>query len=269
MSQTYWPENEPGMGLPAVPAGEGFYWDPITEMSDEFCSGELHPKWIPFNKNWKGRKPGFFRKENTEVTDHRLKLWSREEQPPPLLRAAGYKDFSTSFIRTKHLQKYGYFETYCKMMDSNISSAFWFANNEPRSWWTEIDVFEYSTSTKGRKWASWFNTNLHMHRHGEDKTMAPVRRPQFFDMEIDLSKEPHKYAMDWTKEYVAFYFDDLLVRKVENTYWHRPMHLQFDSETFPNWFGLPETGGSDRNKLPNCFEIYYVRSWRRSPISSQ
>ena len=33
--------------------------------------------------------------------------------------------------------------------------------------------------------------------------------------------------------------------------------MNFDSETMPDWFGLPEN-----DKLPAAFSIEYVRSWK-------
>ena len=49
----------------------------------------------------------------------------------------------------------------------------------------------------------------------------------------------------------------MCVRTLANTWWHQPLHVNFDSETFPNWFGLP-----DPAELPATFSIDYVRSWR-------
>lgn len=254
-----------GRTKPPIAAGAGKRWEHIWGMTDEFWRPDLHEIWEPYNRNWSGRQPGFFRTSNVTVKNHRLQLWSREDQPNnAYLRRNGYKNFSTSFIRTKHRQRYGYFEVLCKLMDSQISSAFWFAHNEPSgpdSWWTEIDVFEYSTSGSQR---SRINTNLHVHRFGGNWNGTPhLKRPESFETGTNLCKNEHKFALDWTKDAITWYFDDEIIRTVPNYYHHRPMHLQFDSETMPNWFGLPKTGGSHLNKLPNVFEIYYVRSWER------
>ncbi len=50
----------------------------------------------------------------------------------------------------------------------------------------------------------------------------------------------------------------VLVRSVENTHWHQPLYLIFDSETMPQWFGMPD----DRD-LPSTFSVEYVRAWKR------
>jgi hypothetical protein len=47
------------------------------------------------------------------------------------------------------------------------------------------------------------------------------------------------------------------VRTEENTHWHQPLTMNFDSETMPDWFGLP-----DDNELPSTYIIEYVRSWK-------
>eukprot|EP00171_Calliarthron_tuberculosum_P012259 IDg12259t1 len=257
-------QQELGRTKPQIPSGDGKRWKPIWGMTDEFWRPKLHNIWEPYNQHWSGRQPGFFKTNNVMVKNHRLQLWSREESPSDTyLLQNGYKDFSTAFVRTKQRQCYGYFEISCKMMDSQISSAFWFAHNEPpgqNSWWTEIDVFEYSTSGAQR---SIINTNLHVHRNGDWPGTPHLKRPESFETSIDLSKQPHMFALDWTPDYITWYFDGKAIRTIANYFHHRPLHLQFDSETFPKWFGLPQAGDPQMNKLPNAFEIFYVRSWER------
>jgi len=54
----------------------------------------------------------------------------------------------------------------------------------------------------------------------------------------------------------------VLVRWVENTHWHQELTLNFDSETMPEWFGLPNDGD-----LPSTYSIEYVRAWKRRAAS--
>lgn len=110
--------------------------------------------------------------------------------------------------------------------------------------------------------------NAHMHRNGDNMRQNPVRYPQHKDMGVNLFEHAVKIALDWTPDYIAWIFDDVEVRRIENIYFHRPLHLCLDRESFPNWFGLPETGGPRKNKLPNAFEVYYVRTWKRVPNNS-
>lgn len=297
MSSLFDPEGT----LPRISAGNGMKWVPIWDMTDEFWRGNLHTIWEPYNKTWCGRPPGFFKDSNISVTNHSLLLKAQEDQPqyltniglrskiervnagirqrsllqPQVTPVYNFRDFSTSFVRTKKRQKYGYFEISCKLADSEISSAFWLAYNEenrdrPGSWWTEIDVFEYSTTRQKVDSRGiiiyqerMINTNTHVHRFGNDYRLHHQSNPKIHYENENLSKRPHKFGLDWTKDHIAWYFDDKLIRTEKNKYFHRELHLQFDRETFPNWFGLPGTGGRHRNNLPNNFEIYYVRSWDR------
>ena len=67
----------------------------------------------------------------------------------------------------------------------------------------------------------------------------------------------HVYGFDWGKDELKFYVDGVLVRSVENTHWHQPLYLIFDSETMPEWFGMP-----DDKDLPSTFSVEYVRAWK-------
>lgn len=275
-----------------VPLGPRQKWERIWEMSDDFWGPpRLKDIWEPFNMQWPGRAPGFFEPRNVfisprksmiltcrrqrvrRLSDPRLqrKIWeanegvrSRRARNPNGTLEYEYYGTSTSFVRTKHKQLYGYFEAECKLADCRISSAFWFAGEDPDGKKTEIDVFEYSTSDDFRRPdglvdnnRSIYHTNLWVHRFNWNNHRG-YQVPEHKEMGIDLSKGFHKFALDWTPTYLTWYVDDKPVRRAKNTNWDRPLHLQFDRETFHNWFGLPIP-----HNLPNNFEILYVRSWKR------
>lgn len=262
------PRHEPFKTPPRIDPGPNHYWVQNWELSDEFersltDSWLRRQRWETINPTWKGRAPSFFKKDNVIVQNGSMKLRSREDNPPANFPSM-YKDFSTAFVRTRKRSLYGYFEIYCRMMDSKISSAFWFAYNTPDQW-TELDVFEYSTSDKptafGKPYKQLFNTNMHVHRNPKGVKMSS---PQVYDAGFDLSAQPVKVGFNWQEDKIQWYLNDKLVREEKNEYFHQPLHLQLDSEAFPKWFGLPETGGCHKNSLPNAFEIFYVRSWNRS-----
>ncbi len=73
-----------------------------------------------------------------------------------------------------------------------------------------------------------------------------------------LADDYHVYGFDWGKEELKFYVDGVLVRSVENTHWHQPLLLTFDSETMPDWMGMPKD-----EDLPSTFSVEYVRAWKR------
>ena len=67
----------------------------------------------------------------------------------------------------------------------------------------------------------------------------------------------HYAGFDWGKDELRWYVDGFLVHTVQNTHWHQPLYLTFDSETMPDWFGMP----ADKD-LPSTFSIEYVRAWK-------
>jgi beta-glucanase (GH16 family) len=68
----------------------------------------------------------------------------------------------------------------------------------------------------------------------------------------------HVFGFEWSREEMIWYVDGVRVRSVQNTHWHQPLYLIFDSETMPEWFGMPQDAD-----LPSTFSIEYVRAWRR------
>ena len=202
-------------------------WVKFEPMSDEFESKELDGKKWTTEGFWSmGRQPALFRAKNVAVSDGKLHLTMRKEKLPPEVEKLGFKDYSSAVVYSKVRSSYGYYEVKAKAMNSGGSSAFWFQKEDVPGWLTEIDVFEIGGKAKGfeRK----YNMNLHVFQtpkeskhwqvHGE--WIAPWR----------LADDYHVYSLDWTKEDVRYYVDGVLVRSVENTHWHRPLHLIFDSE---------------------------------------
>ncbi|MBZ0256525.1 family 16 glycosylhydrolase [bacterium] len=227
-------------------------WKPIEELTDDFNGAALDSdKWFDFNPGWKGRQPGYFSKENVKVKDGELTLTARAEDLPNL--PEGYRTFTTAAVKSKALVKYGYFEIRCKPMDSRASSAFWFYESTPEIW-TEIDVFEIGG--KSPEHERKYHMNVHvMHtptikEHLSDSAIweAPYR----------LADEYHVYGFEWDEELLKWYVDGAVVRTLENKHWHQPLRMNFDSETMPDWFGLPE-----KENLPSTFHIDYVHSWKK------
>ena len=77
-------------------------------------------------------------------------------------------------------------------------------------------------------------------------------------LRFDLADDFHVYGLEWDEREIKFYFDGVLVRNGPNTDWHQPLTLNFDSETMPEWFGLPKD-----EDLPSTFSIEYVRAWKK------
>jgi beta-glucanase (GH16 family) len=224
----------------------------IHELSDEFEeTGIDTTRWYPINPTWEGRQPAFFSDKNVIQKEGKLNLIMRKEDPPASLKDKGFHTFSSAAVQSRKKVKYGYFEIKARAMNSKGSSAFWFYNGT-KDLWTEIDVFEIC-GTGERE--NQYNMNLHVFhtplikehfgRGGEWR--APYRFADDF----------HVFGLEWTPFVIRWYVDGIEVRTAENTHWHQPLTMNFDSETMPDWFGLPE-----ENELPSTFIIEYVRSWK-------
>ncbi len=233
---------------------KGSRWVAIGELTDEFEGGKLDAaKWHDHNPTWKGRQPAFFAKHNVTVSDGKLRLTMRKEDLKGL--PAGYHTFTSAAVKSKAAVRYGYFEIKCRPMDSHGSSAFWFYAQTPEIW-TEIDVFEMGAGAAKHEHIVHMNahvfhtlTNPDRHWSRGGKWKAPYRLADGF----------HVYALAWDEEKLRYYVDGAVVHQMPNTHWHQPLHLNFDSETMPRWFGLPQA-----KDLPSTFSIEYVRSWRKA-----
>ena len=236
-------------------------WIAFEPMSDEFQKKELDTKkWIVGMAWWKGRPPALFSDQNVAVSDGKLHLTMRKEKLPPEAEKLGYRDYTSAALHTKERTTYGYFEVKAKPMDSGGSSSFWFQHGSGPGVVTEIDVFEIGGKAKG------FERKYNMTLHAFNDTPAYFSVGDAWEAPWRLADDWHVYGLDWSREEIRFFVDGVLVRSVENTHWHYPLYLTFDSETMPKWFGMP-----DDKDLPSTFSIEYVRAWKRerpSPTAS-
>lgn len=230
----------------------GSKWTPVPEFTDEFDGKDLDlKKWQRGNPQWQGRQPGFFVDRNVTVKDGRLQITMRAENLKEM--PEGYRDFTCGSVTSLNRVRYGYFEVRAKVMNSHGASAFWFYHNKPESW-TEIDGFEMCGLGKH---AGKMHTSVHvMHAPG---VTEPIQHPEPISLTADPTKDFHVYALEWDADRIKWHCDGKTVRVVENTHWKQPLHLLFDTETMPDWFGLP-----DKSELPATYEIDYVRAWQKA-----
>lgn len=227
-------------------------WQLFEPMTDRFKGHRLDPmKWSDHYPTWLGRQPAWFNPENVRVANG-LTLTARVQDAPPNLAPQGYHTFSTAAVQSKSEVLYGAFEIRARPMNSSVSSAFWFSSND-HDHATELDVFEIGGKAKG------FERKDHM-------TVHVWNTPEVHDHQglggVFLNDKPladefHTYGFEWDPQEIKFYFDGVLVRKGPNPYWHYPLVMDFDCETMPDWFGLP-----DPADLPSTFSIDYVRAWQ-------
>lgn len=229
-------------------------WKRFEAMSDEFGGSVLdRAKWHDTNPDWLGRQPGWFNPKNVGVSRGMLRLTTRLEEPTETLRAQGYHTFSNAAVKSKGTVLYGAFEVRARPMSSAASSSFWFYNASADRW-TEIDVFEIGARAKG------FEKHVHMTVHvfhtPEIKEHHQITGTWVSDLPLDHGFRT--YGLEWDAAEIRFYIDGALVRKGENRYWHQPLTLNFDSETMPDWLGLPLA-----SELPATFQVDYVRAWQK------
>ncbi len=233
-------------------------WIKFEPMWDEFQGKALDTnKWNVGMSWWRGRQPAWFNPANVFVEDGRLHLRMRKEAVPEELRKAGYHDYTSAALHTRARSSYGYYEVKARPMNSGGSSSFWFQQEDRTQhpeWATEIDVFELCG--KSAKHDHRYYMTLHVTRTPQEKRHWQVGT--HWEMPWRPAEGFHVYGFEWGKEELRWYVDGVLVHTVQNTHWHQPLYLIFDSETMPEWFGMP-----DDVDLPSVFDIEYVRAWKQ------
>ncbi|MGA2067305.1 MAG: family 16 glycosylhydrolase [Thermoguttaceae bacterium] len=230
-------------------------WVRFEPMSDEFEGQALdRNKWTVGMTWWQGRQPALFSEKNVTVSQGKLHLTMRKEKLPAELAKLGYHDYTSAALHSNARSSYGYYEVQAKPMNSAGSSSFWFHREATPDWLTEIDVFEIGGKAKGfeRK----YNMNLHVFQTPAEKRHWDVQHTWIAPW--PLADGYHVYGLEWGKDDIKYYVDGVRVRSVANTHWHQPLYLTFDSETMPEWFGMP-----DDKDLPSTFSIEYVRAWKK------
>ena len=232
-------------------------WVRYEPMWDEFEGGSLDTnRWVVGMYWWQGRQPAWFSPSNVVVRDGRLHLTMRKEPVPADMEKRGYRNYTSAALHTRARTGYGYYEVKARPMNSGGSSSFWFQQEDRKAapdWDTEIDVFELCG--KSAQHDRRYYMTLHVSRTPREKRhwqvgaywLAPWRFAEDF----------HVYGFEWGRVELRWYVDGVLVHTVQNTHWHQPLYLIFDSETMPEWFGMPQDAD-----LPSTFSIEYLRAWK-------
>jgi beta-glucanase (GH16 family) len=141
---------------------------------------------------------------------------------------------------------YGYYEIRCKISKGvGMWPAFWLWGIN--SWPPEIDIFEFWTTDK----CNWFNSNYHWMENDNHKQKPYTHRT----LSINLSENFHLYGLKWTKNYLKFYFDNMLIRKIwvnESTPMRIVANNGIDTEKIKN------------DDLPSVFEVDWIRYWSKN-----
>jgi beta-glucanase (GH16 family) len=121
-------------------------------------------------------------------------------------------------------------------------------------WSTEIDVFELcgKSATHDRR----DYMTVHVFSTPDEKRHWQIGA--YWESPARLAEDFHVYGFEWDPSELRWFVDGVLVRTIENTHWHQPLFLTFDSETMPEWFGMPND-----SDLPSTFSVEYVHAWKK------
>ena len=238
-------------------------WVRFEPMWDEFTNTTLDAgKWNTGEKlGWLGRQPAFFWARNVSLSSGQLHLTMRKEEAPGQPHDKGYNTYTSAIVDCEQRVLYGYFEVRARPMRSAGSSSFWFISpsgvEKVIEFGDEIDVFEIGGGARGfeRK----YGMNVHAKRRTAGSLLETWSIGGAWKAPWDLADDFHVFGLEWDMKEIRYYVDGVLVRWLTNTHWHYPLRMIFDSETMPDWLGLPE----DKD-LPSTFSIDYVRSWRKT-----
>ncbi|MEM6561702.1 MAG: family 16 glycosylhydrolase [Planctomycetota bacterium] len=238
-------------------------WELFEPLSDEFEGGSLDgSKWWDHNPHWYGRVPSIFDPDNVGVKDGRMFITMKRGGQPRRVLYNGrsvYEAYSSGTVKGKRPITYGYFEIKARPMASAGSSAWWFAASaldaEGRYHRTEIDVFEAGGRAVGHEDS--YNMNVHVFE--TPTTPNHVSNGGKYRLPFKIADDFHIYGLLWTADTIIYYVNGSEVRRVKNAEMHIPMYMIFDSETMPDWLGMPVD-----EDLPSTFEVEYVRTWKNA-----
>lgn len=244
--------------------------DRAPDFADEFDGASLdETRWADWIPSFQGRSSGFlFARDNVSVSNGCLRLTARfmrdDEKTVENLRR-GYTTYATAFVRSKAKAGYGYYECRARTMKSKVCNAFWLYDPlsdkperkfRPGDFNDEIDIFEIFGSL--RDWHGTVHRMRTPYLEGivnSDVEKLP-NKTNTVKLSFDPSEDFHVYGLLWTKERVAWFVDGVEVFSRANDRFHRPLHVTFDCEVFPNWVGEPEAC-----ELPAVFEVDWFRHW--------
>ena len=148
-------------------------------------------------------------------------------------------------------QRYGVFEIRARLpAGRGFWPAFWLLPVDG-SWPPEIDVFEVLGHETARIYASAHSKASNEH------TAAGVDVPA-----MDLSKDFHRYAVEWQKEQIRWYLDGVEIGRTSTPPdMDKPMYL-LANLTIGGWHGEPDSS----THFPGIYAIDYIRAYRRAQM---
>lgn len=268
-------------------------WSLDETVSDEFEGVALdRAKWDDWCATFPGRPSpgrkdepltcGFeFDPRNVRVDNGELVVESRrmrDDEATAVLRYTRRGPYRTAIVKAAKKTGYGYYEIEAKTGSSCASSAFWLydplSDDLPRKFAAgdtseEIDIFELvgrpDAANPSNDWSRTYCMNCHVmatpYLEGTvygGRVELPSQQCKHEPLGFNSSDGYHVYGFLWTDKELVWYVDGKEFFRRPNDHFTRPMHVTFDSEIFPTWFGMPD----DRD-LPSRFRIRYFRYWKQ------
>ncbi len=235
----------------------------LSSMSDEFDGEYLDPDmWLNDHRTWDGRDPGPYSTENVRLEDGKLVLTSHHDG----YQENGDPKYTTACAQPVYTTGYGYYEVSARSAPISMTSAFWF---KVHSGLDEIDVYEQvGRAVKDPGYETMYPMNYHISNDATEDPQDTIHHLYVHDTEIDLTDTYNTYGLEWGPDYLYFYFNGELVRRVENNYFHEEQYIYFDMEPFV-WKGYaPEdsfttfTQEDGEVRYTGDYHIEYMRVWR-------
>ncbi|WP_316213390.1 MULTISPECIES: glycoside hydrolase family 16 protein [unclassified Bradyrhizobium] len=161
------------------------------------------------------------------------------------------RSYASGLLTTKasFSQQYGVFEIRAKVpRGKGLWPAFWLlpANG---AWPPELDVLEILGDNPSKVYMSWHSNAGGKHSF-ETK---PIDIP-------DASADFHTYSVEWTKDTINWFFDDIEVASAPTPQdLHQPMYMLINLAVGGGWPGAPNAW----TKFPALYSIDWVRAYTR------
>lgn len=295
------------IGICQTPTMSPQLWTKSTDLSDDFNSYD-GLKWTHYEQNGYGAggenypipinilmNPNDLSHltytYDSSLSSNVLNINTKKEPSTLMFDNLAY-DYATGQIVTNKKYMYGYFETRCKIPQTNqiVGQAFWLWNQiDERStctnpeWpkiYTEIDVFETRSPDPWilpwniHQWSTWTPLNTCCNANQcWDYNLNPESLPNI----VDFSSSYHKIGIDWQPDHIDWYVDDILWLHVkdgdlkESDCHVEPNQLNIRDYSFPLkvvFCGML-TSSFQGNPLPDTsdhlFKIDYFNYYKKNP----
>jgi beta-glucanase (GH16 family) len=166
------------------------------------------------------------------------------------------RSYSSGLLTTKasFAQQYGVFEIRAKIpRGKGLWPAFWLlpANG---AWPPELDVLEILGDNPNKVYMSW-------HSNGDGKHSSETKAIDIPDASADF----HTYSVEWTKDTINWFFDDIQVASAPTPPdLHQPMYMLINLAVGGGWPGAPNAW----TNFPASYTIDWVRAYAR-PVAAE